>query len=421
MAALRRAVAVIGVGYGLMSSHNVVSSEHHHVEQRNWLSWLVGSAKNGDAHASGDPPIALGLKEIPGRVVVWGGKFGRSPRLIQGLRDDAIKVAASDGIGAVVNRDGAVHSFRTHGGTDLVQEIAVPGLAVDVSIMERESELVILDSSGRVSVAQYHDGKFEPAKLLTGAIKRSTVRKIRCGKEHCIAVTDLGDAFSWGSTNSHGQLGTGTVGVESRNGNISLPKKVLVPPGTKIVDAACGDRHTLFLDKNGDVFGAGDDHWAQLGISAEPWLKSHAEFSGEVRKSELIEGLAGYTIAGGGQHSVMLVRDGTVFTFGFNQWGQLAHHNYSTLAPPSPIADYTFRALAISAGGNHTCVVKENGELWCIGGNDQGQLGTGNLQPSMIWRKVRIGKKTVRPSCIYAMGNVTAAIVPPMGSSDAPA
>lgn len=417
MSALRRTAVVFGTGLGLTLGNGVVRSEQVNTSERNWLSWLVKTPNNQDSQENDEPPLAIGLKEAPGHVVVWGGAFGRSPRVIQGLGQDAVKVAVSDGLGAAVNQQGKVLTFCSRNGTDFVEEITVPGRAVDVSVRQNDDELVILDAAGRVSVTRRANDKFDPAKVLEGPIRRSRIKKIRCGKEHCIAVSARGDAFSWGSTNSHGQLGTGFIGKESQDGNSVMPRKVKVPPGTKIVDAACGDQHSLFLDEEGEVFGTGDDHWAQLGISAEPWLKTHQESSGEVRKSELVMGLAGYTVAGGGKHSVMLVRDGTVFSFGFNQWGQLGHHNYSTLAPPSPIADYTFRTIAISAGDNHTCVVKENGELWCIGGNSRGQLGTGNLQPSMIWKKVRMGNTPLRPSCLHSLGSVTAVIIPFIGDS----
>lgn len=40
------------------------------------------------------------------------------------------------------------------------------------------------------------------------------------------------------------------------------------------------------------------------------------------------------------------------------------------------------RALDLAAGGNHTCSILSNGEMWCWGDNGKGQLGIGSATPS---------------------------------------
>lgn len=405
-----RSCSVIGTGLGLACVPTVVYGDPARSEDHSWLGWLVRTP-SGKAADHPSSPRVQELKPKPGRVLVWGEKFGRTPRLFASIGDSNVKVAAANGMGAAIDIDGNVQGFLATDRSEKTQVIPVRGHAVDVAVREGSREIVILDSSGRASVSKCTDaGEFAPPRQLQGAINRVKLVKVGCGKDHCIAITKRGEAFSWGS-NSHGQLGLGDVGG-TEDANCDVPRQMKVPDGVGVSDAACGGRHSIVLDRNGALFGSGDDHWAQLGISAEPWLKSHEKASGVVRKADLVVELAGRAIAGGGQHSVMLVRDGTVFSFGFNQWGQLGHHNYSSLAPPSPTADYSIRAVAISAGDNHTCIVKDNGEMWCIGGNDQGQLGTGNLQPSMTWKKVRIGKKPLKPSFIYLSGNTSAAILP---------
>lgn len=407
----KQTVAIVGGGLGLVFAPNVVRSEQAHREEHSWLSLLVRTASDSSVGSAQGSHFQEKLNSKPGRVLVWGGKFGRVPRPVPSIGDNIVQVAVADGLGAAVDDHGNVHGFVVTDQSEKVETIQMRGRAVDIAVREASREIVVLDSSGRVAVSRYTEQEtFEPAKHLQGAINRAKLDKLRCGKDHCIAITKHGEAFSWGS-NSHGQLGLGDVG-DPGDRNPEIPRQMIVPDGVRVSDAACGSRHTILLDRSGALFGMGDDRWAQLGISAEPWLQSHKKASGVVRKSVLVGGLAGRAIAGGGQHSVMLVRDGTVFSFGFNQWGQLGHHNYSSLAPPSPTADYTIRAAAISAGDNHTCIVKDNGEMWCIGGNDQGQLGTGKLQPSMVWKRVRLGKKPLKPACIYLSGNTTAAILP---------
>lgn len=387
--------------------------------QDSWLAWLLYKPLSSVQNPTAELPRAKELEEKPGNVLVWGGIFGRSPRTIRGMGKNIVKAAAGNGYGIAVDEDGRAHGFTSNDGKDVVELIHTPGTIIDVAVRDATREVVMVDKLGRLLISRLiRGGSFEPAEVVQGAISRTKVSKVKCGKDHCVTITNRGSAYSWGSTDSHGQLGTGSIG-NPESGDLNVPREVLLPKGAKIHDVACGKSHTIFVDERGGVFGVGDDRWAQLGISAEPWLKTHKMSSGVVRKSELVTDLAVREVAaGGGNHSVLLIRDGTVFSFGFNRWGQLGHHNYSTLAPPSPTADFTIRAGKISAGANHTCIVKDNGEMWCIGGNDEGQLGTGNLQPSMVWMKVRVSKKAVKPSFIHLSGNTSLAVVPPEPAND---
>ncbi|KAI0562060.1 chromosome condensation regulator RCC1 [Gracilaria domingensis] len=343
--------------------------------------------------------------------MVWGGRFGKVPRSLVGLQSNMTKVAVGNGFGGAISSDFEVFGFYNDHGTDVVQEITVEGKPKHVEVMESTHEMVLLDSKGRVySSTLAESGGFAPAKQLEGALKRMNIVHLKCGKEHCAAVSDKGRVITWGNTNGFGQLGTqeptGEEKIDPRT-----PRFVRFPGDVPIIDVACGDRHTVFLDGTGNLYSVGCDRWAQLGVSAEPWLKDHESFARVVQKASLLRGLAGAEVACGGQHSVMLVKDGTVFSFGFNQWGQLGHHNYSSFGPPSPIAQYHIKAISIRAGENHTCLVTDHGELMCLGSNEYGQLGNGTLQSSMKWKKVKAQKRVIKPLYLYSSGCTTAVVV----------
>lgn len=337
------------------------------------LPWEPSNNNNKDPNAS----------QKAGDVYAWGPFFGgKHPSKVADL-PPAVHVSICDNLGAAVTEDGAVHAFTgtSDGASASKLQVNSRHRAVSTAILTSPESVAILDESGAVHLAEKHnDGTFAPAKVLKGAMRRARIVDIDCGPHHCVAVSDRGEAFTWGMPNWHAQNeGENEIEIEIE----IIPRKVEVPKKTTIVQAACGLRHSLFLDSEGLVYGMGDDKWTQLARNAEPWIgKSNAAERREFGKGELISDLPVSRIACGDNHSVFLVKDATIFSCGTNSYGQLGHHNFSTFAPPSPVADISIRARAISAGGESTCIIDEkSGFVKCIG-----STGTKVGQASKKWK-----------------------------------
>jgi len=63
--------------------------------------------------------------------------------------------------------------------------------------------------------------------------------------------------------------------------------------------------------------------------------------------------------------------------WGNNKYGQLGDGTAEDRKLPVAVAGLNFHPAAIVAGWNHTCAVKETGDLACWGWNFFGQLGNG--------------------------------------------
>ncbi len=80
----------------------------------------------------------------------------------------------------------------------------------------------------------------------------------------------------------------------------------------------------------------------------------------------------------GQQHSCALLKSGTVECWGANVLGQLGDGSTHDRAAPTPIRGTSRRAVAVSAGFEHTCALLSSGDVECWGANRFGQLGDGS-------------------------------------------
>lgn len=105
--------------------------------------------------------------------------------------------------------------------------------------------------------------------------------------------------------------------------------------------------------------------------------------------NEEMQAYCGYTdpcpkavgLEAGTSHTCLLAENGTVWCWGWNMWGQLGDGTTET-KPLTPVQVVALdNVTKISAGGVHNCAIKTDGSLWCWGRNGYGALGIGNNEP----------------------------------------
>jgi hypothetical protein len=191
-----------------------------------------------------------------------------------------------------------------------------------------------------------------PVQGLTGVIA------IAAGGEHSLALLGNGTVMAWGS-NREGQLGTGNTTASH------VP--VAVPGLTGVTAIAAGKQHSLALLANGTVMAWGANLEGQLGSGSKA-LKSTVPVA--VKALSAVK-----AIAAGGEHSLALLSNGTVMSWGANAEGQLGNGKFAKSNVPVTVKALS-GAAAVAAGEEHSLALLAGGTVMAWGANEFLQLGT---------------------------------------------
>jgi alpha-tubulin suppressor-like RCC1 family protein len=219
-------------------------------------------------------------------------------------------------------------------------------------------------------------GSVAPVDLGTG---RKAVA-ISAGIDHTCAILDNGRVRCWGAGAS-GQLGYGNtdaIGDDEAPGSVAP-----VDLGRKAVAISVGGDHTCAILDNGRVRCWGANASGQLGIGTTDTIGDD-EAPGSVPPVDLGAGRRAIAISVGDDHSCAVLDDGSVRCWGSGLNGRLGYGNTNTIGDDEtpggfgPVDLASRKAVGVSAGGDHTCAILDNGRMRCWGDGSFGELGYGN-------------------------------------------
>ena len=248
---------------------------------------------------------------------------------------------------------------------------------------------------------------------------------IAVGCMHRLAIDEAGNVWGWGSNSNY------TLGI-STSGLIQHPEQIPMPPGVEVVAISCGDFHSILLDSDGCIWGAGNNHTGQLGFPETNTPNHHFVKNSFLQNIQavvsaghfnlfldindkvwtcgdlmsltiipkVVEGVPPIKeVVAGVKFCLLLDFEGVVWVFGVNDYGQLATGSTKSIHAPYKIHEKILPVAikTCGAGWNFTVFLAEDDTVWTCGCNTHGTLGIGSDSMTRFGMKIPIKVEGVPP------------------------
>ena len=251
---------------------------------------------------------------------------------------------------------------------------------------------------GKCHYGQLGHGEIDQNELIprpVGALGAVSIVSVGAGDSHVLAITSAGELYTWG-VGFYGCLGHGD------ETSLTTPKLVDKLLGEVVVSVSGGAFHSLAVNDRGQLFVWGRNHCGQLGLKALE-MPDYSK-GGKVTKlvclnqkmpvhlplkSDYIAKL----VSARKDHSLILLENGYLLSFGNNEQGQLGRDQKTPkledsndcLIDPNHFKNgegIPEKVIYVSAGYDHCAAITESHLLFTWGGGKHGQHGQGHTRDS---------------------------------------
>ena len=233
----------------------------------------------------------------------------------------------------------------------------------------------------------FHSGRTD-VTINGESIQNGTVIKLEQGETktlHIIANAKegyvvTGITFTDKEGNVQAVEGSQVILKVGQSGSVSITTKKLVedPDAVKNTTIVAGATYMFYLTGDGDLYAWGDNRYGVLGLGATPVVVDTPTFVMSGVAKVVTSAANAYENGDTTFTTAILTTDGRLFTVGRNTCGQLCRNGQSDDATLGEVK-LDFKVADVSLGHDHLLIVDTNGNLWGIGSNAYGALGTTNL------------------------------------------
>jgi alpha-tubulin suppressor-like RCC1 family protein len=181
-----------------------------------------------------------------------------------------------------------------------------------------------------------------------------------------MAIKTDGTMWAWGR-NQSGQLGIGNTTYYS--------SPMQVGALTNWANVSIGINYGMAIKTDGTLWAWGNNNYGQQGTGNTSNRNSPIQVGALTTWSKISCGSGG-----NGSFCQSIRTDGTLWAWGWNREGELGlniTNYYATISSPQQVGSLTTWSK-VACGQIHSIATKTDGTLWSWGGNNYGQLGTGN-------------------------------------------
>ena len=179
------------------------------------------------------------------------------------------------------------------------------------------------------------------------------------------------------------------------NGTYNFNSKVYYNPvdlikfrGKKIIKMFCNRYHSMFLSSDGRLYTFGWDAAGQLGLGASENKIVDSKIVRTLHEVSFFNNKNIKDVALGNTHTLVLTTDGNVYSFGFNGNGELGRGYKDENFNGTP--KLSVRGVShINASNNRSIFITTNKNvIYSVGRNDYGGLGIGNNESESSLQKI---------------------------------
>ena len=256
---------------------------------------------------------------------------------------------------------------------------------------------------GRFSVPSA-DPAGRSASVPTPVASSIRFRTVSVGLAHaCGRGADSG-VYCWG-LNHFGELGRGPPGASHSNQSPGSPTLTAT-----VVSVGVSATGSCAVTADGVAYCWGRNMFGELGNGT-----STEQYTANPVPSRVVGSQRWRQVSTGGGYTCGLTVEGEVKCWGLNAPNVFLLGSDSTpdmcVGPPPrpcttkpiPVAG-GLRFSNVSAGGTHTCGVTSDGQIFCWGTNDYGELGTGSTEPAVHPSRVVFGPALAPASSERSLG-----------------
>ncbi|CAN7762141.1 stalk domain-containing protein [Paenibacillus sp. LjRoot56] len=256
-----------------------------------------------------------------------------------------------------------------------------------------------------------------PSDIAYSETDKGDILQISSGYCFNLALLTDGTVWAWGD-NTYGQLADGTTGNGMFSENYRA-KPQRISELTDVTSISAGSEFSIALKRDGTVWSWGHGNMGQLGnienINVSPIDIQTNWIKYDETKPVQVKNLDNVmAVSAGGAHTLALKRDGTVWAWGNNMSGEVGSGDSHSKHSTAVQVIGLSDVIQIAAGINYSLALKKDGTVWAWGLNKDGSLGTGLINEGSF-APVQI-KKMSNIKAIMTLGRASSIAISKDGS-----